>query len=373
MRSSLDNYDRFMPRRSPLLICGASVRAAAWSAHRAGWREIHALDLFGDEDLRRNAIVRVLPMSEYPRGFLALSEVVPRGPFLYTGGLENDPLLIDRVASVRELWGNSGKTLRAVRDPLRLTQALQEAGLPHAEIRRDVPSSVEAAWMRKRRRGAGGLGVCLWDGGPLQRGEYLQRFIPGVPHAAVFQCSRESCHMLGVTRQLLREGTFQYCGSVGPVDLGGDVNRTLERLGQTLVARFQLRGVFGVDFVFHDGEPYPVEVNPRYTASIEILERALGMVCLDPSPTPPSYSDRWAKQILYARQDFTFPKEGPWRSSITSWDENPLPDYSDIPKEKTPLFAGQPILTLFATGPTEEACLASLEEKRLLTESRLYP
>ena len=41
-----------------------------------------------------------------------------------------------------------------------------------------------------------------------------------------------------------------------------------------------LRGLFGVDFVLRDGIPWPVEVNPRYTASVEVLEFAAGIRAL---------------------------------------------------------------------------------------------
>ena len=33
-------------------------------------------------------------------------------------------------------------------------------------------------------------------------------------------------------------------------------------------------GLNGLDFVARDGVPYPIEVNPRYSASMELVERA---------------------------------------------------------------------------------------------------
>src|SRR5205085_2528059 len=63
---------------------------------------------------------------------------------------------------------------------------------------------------------------------------------------------------------------FQYAGSIGPLDCRREA---LESLGQTLVDAFALRGIFGVDFLFDGDRIRPVEVNPRYPASLEILER----------------------------------------------------------------------------------------------------
>ena len=43
-----------------------------------------------------------------------------------------------------------------------------------------------------------------------------------------------------------------------------------------LASAFGLVGWFGVDYVLRDGNPWPVEINPRYTASLEIHELASG-------------------------------------------------------------------------------------------------
>ena len=41
-----------------------------------------------------------------------------------------------------------------------------------------------------------------------------------------------------------------------------------------LAAEFDLVGLFGVDFIDDGEQLWPIEINPRYTASVEILERA---------------------------------------------------------------------------------------------------
>src|SRR5262245_37896608 len=103
-----------MPGESLLLI-GASVRAAAGSALRAGLRPWCA-DLFADADLAAVCPVQRLP-GDYPRGFIALAKSAPPGPWLYTGGLENWPDVVAAIASERTLWGNDADVLQRVRDP----------------------------------------------------------------------------------------------------------------------------------------------------------------------------------------------------------------------------------------------------------------
>ena len=52
--------------------------------------------------------------------------------------------------------------------------------------------------------------------------------------------------------------------------------RGFESLGDALASAFGLAGWFGVDYILRDEIPWPVEINPRYTASVEIHELATG-------------------------------------------------------------------------------------------------
>ena len=77
---------------------------------------------------------------------------------------------------------------------------------------------------------------------------------------------------------------FHYCGSVGPLSLAPQVRARFAQLGEVLVELFPLRGLFGVDCVLKDSVPWPVEVNPRYPASVEVLEYATGLAALAAPP-----------------------------------------------------------------------------------------
>src|SRR5712692_1581547 len=98
-----------------LLIFGASVRAAAGSALRAGLRPWCA-DLFADADLCLRCPAMKLP-GRYPDGFLQLIDVELPGPWMYTGGLENRVLLVQRMARRRPLWGDDRSALLVARHP----------------------------------------------------------------------------------------------------------------------------------------------------------------------------------------------------------------------------------------------------------------
>src|SRR5262245_10891488 len=142
---------------SPILsIVGASTRAAAFSALRAGI-EPRCADLFGDRDLEtRFNVVRVKGPS-YPHAFGPFLDEGPRAPWIYTGGLENHPELIEKFAQYRLLWGNDRHTVESVRSPT-LMRSLQEiSGLRFPKVCLPFESPPKnGAWILKFRHAACG-------------------------------------------------------------------------------------------------------------------------------------------------------------------------------------------------------------------------
>jgi predicted ATP-grasp superfamily ATP-dependent carboligase len=385
----------------PLLIVGASARAAAMSACRAGFRP-RAADLFADQDLQ--AICPTIRVEDYPHGLWAALESAPSGPWMYTGALENHPDLIDRLAAIRPLYGIGGESLRAVRNPMRLSTVLRAAGFnsPRCSL---VPAGIptDGSWLVKPLASAGGRHISPWRGRsggvkPPCAGaacsRYFQERIDGLPASAVYVGTDGSALLLGITRQLVglpwcAAGTgtsdeFRYCGSIAPLELTATHADQLEKLGPTLAASFDLRGLFGVDVILSGDEVWPIEVNPRYTASIEVLERIFAVTAIrlhvsafhDDLPHPVSALSassafnfkrgdrrerRAGKAILYAPSDLRITDEFvAWTGLQNSghiW-----PSVADIPAQDTPIRNGQPIVTIFAEGRTDATVLASLKK-----------
>jgi uncharacterized protein len=364
-----------------IIIIGASARAAAGSARRAGLRP-WCVDLFADADLRRLGPVRRIALAQYPKGLIAALADAPEAPLLYTGALENYPKLLARVS--RPLWGNLPGLLGRIRSPFLLARRLRGADLPGPAVAAKPTSG--GRWLLKPRRGAGGLGIRPYAGGPFQSTHYLQEWLDGMPVAAVFLGRADGgATLLGATQQLigipwLNATGFHYAGSVGPLPMAPATRAAWQALGAALMSAFGLRGLFGVDAILRDGIPWPVEINPRYTASIEVLERAFDIPLLalhravfEDEPLPPfapTATASWGKAILYARRDLSFPREGPWRDVL----EQPLTDVAplaDIPQADERILAGQPVLTLFASAPNVEECMVRLQEAAQALDRRL--
>jgi len=369
----------------PLLIVGASARAAAASAVRAGF-EPWCADLFVDADLRAMVPDSVrCPIEQYPVGLERILRSGPPGPWIYTGGLENHPKLIRKMAATRPLWGNGPAALRACRNPFNIEHLLRQASLPALRVLATgaaVPAG--GRWLRKPLRGSAGQGIAFADAGTtvLSKSEYLQEFVEGSPMSAVFVRARGATTLLGVTEQLigvewLHAPPFRYCGNVGPVDVSESLRHELLLTGQTLGDRCGLLGFYGIDFVLHDGRPWVVEVNPRYPASVEVLELGLGLASLvdhrmafDPSAaaTPSAHPDRRtvAKAIVYAPRRVEMPRQS-IVELIDAFGRLGAPvattvSCADVPHPGDVIAANWPILTLLAEGPDCGLCVSVLEQ-----------
>lgn len=396
-----------------VIIVGASTRAAAFSALRAGLAPF-CVDLFADADLAARVPCRRVTAADYPQSLPQLLAEMPSASWMYTGALENHPRLIARMARVRPLWGIGPRTLSCVRLPWYLADVLTRAGVPHPETRL-TPDQLDPnrQWLQKPVASAGGLGIAFWDGRrpPTMRLWTWQEYIAGEPLSLLFVGRPNAAPLfLGATRMLVGEPTFaaapfRYCGSIGPLPLDPPRLAQAQHIGQTLAAIPGMLGLFGVDCIDRAGRLHVIEVNPRTTAAAEVLEYAQGIRTLalhaqafgaelPTTPEPPRVSDSpiahrptdtpahtpttqesdpvVGKAILYARTRFRFPERGPWTDTLTNPPDPCLPpDFADIPYPGTVIERGWPILTIFATASSISACQAQLQAQALAVE-RLF-
>jgi predicted ATP-grasp superfamily ATP-dependent carboligase len=351
------------------------------SALRAGFSPWCA-DLFADADLAQIADAR--NAQHYPHDLPSLIAAAPPAPWMYTGAVENSPEIVANIAAGRELWGNDASRIARVRDPATLTAVLQRHGYAAPAIATSPAElACDGSWLVKRLRSAGGQHVQPWIG---QAGfgdtaaHYWQERAAGAPCSAVFVAANRSSYLLGATRQLIGEpwtGTtgFRYAGSLGPLPTSHELEASLQNLGDILAEEFRLVGLFGVDFLL-DGETVrPIEVNPRYTASIEVLERATGLcairwhalACRD-GHLPRRGEIRLTadrlhgKAILFASEKLSVSRELSERllreNASRQW-----PHVADIPVAGSCIERGWPVATVFGSGESEGALLAELQHR----------
>ncbi|MDH3717451.1 MAG: ATP-grasp domain-containing protein [Planctomycetota bacterium] len=372
-----------------LLCVGFSVRATAASASRAGFHPL-AVDYFADTDLQ--AIAAVQQVAGYPTDVVRAAADLPAASFLYTGALENHPEIVQQLQRQRTLLGNDAATTRRVRDPFQLAGVLRAAGYPLPEITRDVDQvPTDGSWLSKNARGSGGSHVRPWYGGTHTFGDhgYFQKRAEGIPCSGVFLAAGGRAMLLGTTRQLIgaawtSAAGFTYAGSIGPLALQPSDRTAWNQIGSAVASQFHLSGLFGVDAVLQNESLWPLEVNPRYTASVEVLERACGWhsirlhvdacrearlpAALDDCPPNPLCC---GKAILYARRDITI---GPCFGQLADRKnrEQAWPCVADIPRIDTAIRCGRPICTVLTDGVDLAAVEDRLKSLAAEVESAVY-
>ena len=356
-----------------VLIAGVSTRGFAESAARAGYHVV-AVDGFGDLDLRAWAATVLVARPKGGTRFsvgaaLRAARGVSRDVVTYVASFENHPAAVGALARRGTLWGNPPAVLRRVRDPVRLARALSAHGLPAPAVRLSAPCGPSRGrWLLKSRASGGGSGIVPWRGRPVPAGSYLQQRIAGAPGSIVFAADGRRAVPLGVSRLLAGDRAFgasgfRYCGNILS-DADHRVRDIVGRIATAVTREFGLVGVNGIDFVARGGVPYPLEVNPRYTASLELVERAHVLsifetharACAGELPgAPPAVGvHAIGKAIVYARTDVLIGDLAAWLEDV---------DIRDIPEPGQRIARGQPICTVFARGSDPRSCYMELVKR----------
>jgi predicted ATP-grasp superfamily ATP-dependent carboligase len=374
-----------------VLITGVSTRAAAESAARAGFA-VTAIDAFGDLD--QHPSVRGLSL---PRDFGVVvsalaaaraSREIECDAVAYLSNLDNHPRAVAALAAGRALWGNAPAVLRRVRDPVLLTRALRGCGRAAPDVyiasgsRRSAagalpPCDGSRRWLVKPLASGGGRRVRAWRGAArVPRGCYLQELVDGTPGSVVFVSAAGRAVPLGVSRQLIGEEAFgaagyQYCGNI--LAAAGDAQFARDEalvyaacgLARAVAGEFDLVGVNGIDFVARDGIPYAIEVNPRWSGSMELVERAYDLSVFGAHAAAcaggalPGFdlvrarsgAAAVGKAVVFARRDVAIGDTRAWLEDAS---------VRDVPHPGEHVGAGRPVCTVFAAGRDGAGCHAAL-------------
>jgi predicted ATP-grasp superfamily ATP-dependent carboligase len=380
-----------------VLIAGLSTRAAAASAVAAGFA-VTAVDAFGDLDVdpsvRAVSLPRNLGIAFSADGAAGAAAAFVADAVVYLANFENEPDAVRALADGRALWGNPPDVLRRVRDPRLLMTAFREHGIraPAIRLNANAPNDPNGPndpndprkWLVKPFASGGGRGVRSWKGSRVPADCYLQEHVQGVAASVVFVSAAGVAVPIGVSRQLIGDAAFgadryRYCGNIlAPAgDTVFEDDETLEdracAIASAVTASFGLVGVNGVDFVAAAGEAHPVEVNPRWSGSMELAERAYGRSVFGMHADAcargalPAFDLRRArrsvravgKAILFAREPVTMGDTRPWLADAT---------VRDVPQPGERIAAGRPICTIFAEAADDSGCYCALVRRA----ERLY-
>jgi predicted ATP-grasp superfamily ATP-dependent carboligase len=351
------------PRR--VLVAGVSTRALGESAARAGYA-VTSLDAFGDLDqhpgVRALSLPRDLGVEFNALRAARAAQNIYTDVVAYLAPFENHPSAIDALATGRALWGNSASVVRSARDPGTLSR------------QGDVSALGCARWLVKPRASGGGHGIRWWTpGDAVPAGSYVQPYVEGLSSSIVFVAARGHTVPFGITTQLIGDGTFgatgfRYCGNL-LVDPSGASARAAMRLAECAARELDLVGVNCLDYITRaDGTVVPIELNPRWSASMELAERAYGLSVFGAHASACSLGrlpdfelaeaahrrPSHGKAVLFARHDIVCGDTTPWLDDDT---------VRDVPHPDEHIPAGRPVCTVFAHASTPDACYAALARR----------
>jgi predicted ATP-grasp superfamily ATP-dependent carboligase len=404
-----DTYPLFrktaVPGEMKILVIGISVRAMVESAVHSGYPVV-ALDAFGDQDLRAMAESHALQRDfhiPYSQGALFdTGRLLTFDAVAYTSNLENSPETLDRFAEDHRLIGNAPEVVRSVRHFPGLFSRLADAGFPVPETifaLSDREPDPNRRWLIKPIRSGGGHGISfsselnlesrisnlesIFPGGRCM----LQQYIAGKACSASFVANGRESVIIGITEQLIGLGQFgakgfRYCGSILPLpevlreDSGKTILQQVRRTAAFLTREYGLTGVNGFDFILNRDQVWLTEVNPRYSASMELVERAyllpifhLHMESVVEGRLPQfklesqlNGGEFFGKSILFCERDSAVPEILDFSGA----------DLRDIPPAGERLRKGNPVCTLLTGRQTYGETLDELIRQAVKIKERIY-
>ena len=394
-----------------VLVIGASGRFLARSAILSRC-QVSVIDLFGDVDTRQmcaasNRFSKNEDSVSWTRRINALGDLSVLGKsnageilrafdpemgstaftIVFSGGAENYPEFFRQG-----FWGPSevaGPMENSIAALLHWPVLERVCQTHQIRMPRSIQTAVQnidasTTWLQKRERSGGGLQVRHWprsNSVELDSGYYLQEKIKGTTVSGCFvSChngGRSTTQLLGACQQLPNEepNDFRYQGSLGPVELDEHDHQEMDRVGRIIASELSLKGVWGIDFISNAQGLYLIDINPRVTASAELIERyyrrsqpdftILG-AHLDatmhgriPTPIREFGGCVFSKTILYLESDIPLIVD---EAMVECFKKNPA--ITDVPAIGSEILPGHPVVTVHAEAKNPQA-LEEMAVKRV--------
>ena len=260
--------------------------------------------------------------------------------------------------------------MREVRDWALLRRFCREAGIAHPVtlLRGEEGRAGRGRWLRKRLRSGGGHGDRTRGmAAALDDAHLLQAEVDGRAASVAFVADgrRGSClRSHRAARRALRSGRLRLrlvrqpaAARASRAPPATSVRAQIEHMVSHLTRRFGLVGVNGLDVVIgRDPEgvarPYLIEVNPRFSGSMELAERAFGVnvfsLHLEGSRRPPAASSAAEPRSRRLRRQGDrlrpAPDRRPRHGCVAAR------GVRDVPWPGQRIAAGHPVCTVLARG-----------------------
>ncbi|WP_455277579.1 ATP-grasp domain-containing protein [[Eubacterium] cellulosolvens] len=382
------------------LVLGlVDVASITQSANKAG-HSVFTLDLFGDLDTRKYSKKSLSILKEYGRNpikdlelpdkFLNLAKKLIKenniDAILLASGLDDEGQLLQSLHDLVPILGNEPAKIEKVRNRHHFFNELRKLKIqfPETKFVNNLHEGLLASrdigfpLVIKPTKGYGGIGIRMCE----ERKDLqdflndkpddewiIQEFIAGTPASVSIIADGSNSKILTLNEQLLKveefgqKEEFRFTGNIVPLEATEDLLQRCEELTNKIVSKFELKGSNGIDLIITDrsDEINIIEVNPRFQATLECIERYLGVNLVDlhlkacnqeelPTNLNKPQSKFVGRGILYSKSNIKTP-------NLTKFDFT-----RDIPNPGLEIPEGEPICSVITDSSSREKCLQEMKK-----------
>ncbi len=352
--------------RGKVLVAGFATRHVATSAHNAGY-EVHCVDSFCDLDLAAvtASCTRFSELSELQG---TVEDVCRRMHFDIVAATSCAESL-DLSSVGQKICGSDPKVAAYFLDKKNIQDFFEKNGIPCPKI---LPEGVYPA-MIKPCNGAGGWRntkaetaedearwCAMWENEPYIR----QEIVGGIPCSVSCISDGKKAVAVSFNEQILRGGSgeraYGFSGAITPMKhpLESEIVKCAERA----VSLSGCVGSVGVDFMAADDRFWAIEINPRFQATMDVVERSRGInlfqahVDASRGILPHAYTGEYlqyaARKVIFAPRDMTV------KDDLSKCGA----DIADIPALGTEIEEGGAVLSVYGCGASRAEALESLDK-----------
>ena len=345
-----------------VLVAGFATRHVACSAKNAGY-EVHSIDAFCDQDLQWNTESCTIfeDLESLPGQIEEICKKIDPDYLVVTSGAEE-------ISVSKKISGSCKDKAGIFTDKQKIQDFFQENSIRVPAILAD--GSYPA--MLKPCKGAGGWrntvvespeeenNFCeMWPETPYIR----QEVVKGIPCSVSCIASGGRAKAIAANLQYLRGGegdrAYGFAGAATPftAEKTGELMKEAERIASLSGCT----GSIGIDFILAEDGIYAIEVNPRFQATLDIIEMSTGFkifeahinACKGILPeSAPKAKKVVARRIMFAERDLIV------RDDLKKFH----PHVADIPRKNSEIEEGGAIISVYGEGDTLAGAESSLDK-----------
>ena len=349
-----------------ILIVANSARMLAKAAKRTNIKSL-VIDLFADLDTISYAEdFYQVPSLSVECLAPVVDDLIKRYAIkymIYGSGFEYYPNSLSYLNGRLSVFGNTPDTFVRLQDKRVFFGALDQFSIPYPTACFSEPVS-DGCWLIKPLLGQGGVGISRHITTSFsQPAVYWQKYQQGISSSVLFLANGKKTHVIGFNTQwttaLSESQAFIFSGIMNYVDLSDTQKNLIATWVHELALFFGLKGLNSLDFIQSGNNFFVLEINPRFSASMQLYDADLllghikvsqGGAC-DCRVNQDGFT---GYQVVYAEQDIMIPDDFVWPEGCM-----------DLPKFGVTCRAGQPICSIIAHQEQAQSVRAALMTKQL--------